>query len=380
MQATQPQPWEMKHKQLQQLREVVLACLVEVHAALVVRVQDEAPELLARISLDPPKTRASGYGLLPVIREDVPHSAVVPTQTFYSLKWLEERLQEAFQKAVELAGQLPDAIEIEPLVTRFEQSLKQFRNLEINLDYHELWQKEIVRSPVYFRNKNKLVDLARQMNILITNNESPQRVDELRRQLVQSVASFRPTSGLSIISLNDGQMVLPVTVCTDIDDQDFLRVFNAGVQEAFSQSTPARAHGFSVDLKWRTIQVDSLYPDGAPVRGTRINMDEHRALFKGCPLVLTTGASSTSAMVGDRIFLGTKSVSRRTLAHEFGHLLGFEDAYVRGYDGEPGDAYGVIVVEWTGLTADLMGNSAHGRVSEKMITTLIAAYGGATME
>jgi len=37
-------------------------------------------------------------------------------------------------------------------------------------------------------------------------------------------------------------------------------------------------------------------------------------------------------------------------------------------------------VEWTGLKADLMGNSARGRVSEKMITTLIAAYGGATME
>jgi len=258
---------------------------------------------------------------------------------------------------------VPDAVEIEPLVTSFEQSLKQLRNLEDNLDYHEQWQNAVVRSPVYFRNKNKLVALARQMNMLITNNESPQRVAELREQLVQSVASFRSTSGLSILSLNEGQKVLPVTVCTDIEDQNFLQDFHAGVQEAFTRSSPARAHRFSVDLKWRMIKADILYLNGAPD-----SMDEHRALFEDCPLVLTTGASSTSAMVGDRIFLGTEPVSRRTLAHEFGHLLGFEDAYLRGYDGEPGDDYGVIVVEWTGLT------------DEVMIAALITAYDESVLE
>ena len=84
--------------------------------------------------------------------------------------------------------------------------------------------------------------------------------------------------------------------------------------------------------------------------------------------------------MGDHIFLGTGPLSRRELAHEFGHLLGFEDAYVRGYDGEPGDAYGVTVVEWTGLTAVLMGDSARGRASVEMITTLITAYGTTTTE
>jgi len=98
--ATQLQPWELKHQQLQQQRDVVFACLEEVHAALVARAQDEAPALLIRLSLDAPQTRASGYGLLPVIRDDVPHSAVVPTQTFYSLKWLEERFVKEFQKAI----------------------------------------------------------------------------------------------------------------------------------------------------------------------------------------------------------------------------------------------------------------------------------------
>ena len=129
-------------------------------------------------------------------------------------------------------------------------------------------------------------------------------------------------------------------------------------------------------MKWLFVGVETLYPDGAPNRGAKIVMAAHHALFKGCPLVVTSGASSLNARVGSRIFLGTRPVSRRTLAHEFGHLLGFEDAYVRGYDGDPGDPYGVIIVEWTGLSSDLMGDSGRGQVSDEMINTLIIAYGG----
>jgi hypothetical protein len=78
--------------------------------------------------------------------------------------------------------------------------------------------------------------------------------------------------------------------------------------------------------------------------------------------------------VGDYIFLGTDPESRRTLAHEFGHLLGFSDAYVRGYDGDPGGEYGAVIVEWTGLSDDLMGSPGRGRVSSEMIETILTAY------
>jgi hypothetical protein len=267
-------------------------------------------------------------------------------------------------------------MEFESLVDSFENLLKQFRSLENNLSYHYLWQKEVVRYAVYFQEKNKLVALARQMNMLILKNESAQQVAGLREQLMQSVASFRPTEGLRILSLIDGRKVLPVTVCTDIEDQDLLQAFYDGVQDAFSRSPAAMEQRFSVDLKWRVIGAEVLYPKGAPTRGAKIDLRKHRDLFQDCPLVLTTGASSTSAMVSDRIFLGTGTTSRRTLAHEFGHLLGFEDAYVRGYDGNPGDSYGVVIVEWTGLSSDLMGDSGRGEVSNEMIKTLIVAYGG----
>ena len=153
-----------------------------------------------------------------------------------------------------------------------------------------------------------------------------------------------------------------------------MQAFKAGVDEAFSQSVAARTHQFSVDLEWRLVGADALYQDGPPRYGAVIDLGAHRSRFLDCPLVLTTGAESTHALVGDRIVLGTDPESHNTLAHEFGHLLGFSDAYVRGYDGDPGGDYGAVIVEWTGLSDDLMGSPGRGRVSSEMIETILTAY------
>ncbi len=376
----QPLPWEEKHQQLLHQRDLIFEQLDEIHSVLVPRVQEEDPVLLKRLSLDPPQSRATGYGLLPEVKDNAPQAPVAPKQTFYSLKWLEGRLNEELESVEKLANDIPGTTKLEPLVARFEQSLKKLRNLENNLTYHKYWQKAVVQYAAYFRKKNELVALAREMNTLITNSGPPEKIAELRQQLLQRTAPFRPTRGLQILNLEEGEMVLPVTVCTDIENLEFLHAFKEGVQEAFSLSSAAQTHRFSVDLIWRLIRADTLYPDGVPVRGASIVMSAHRTLFTNCSLVLTTGAPSLNALVGNRIFLGTRPVSRRTLAHEFGHLLGFEDAYVRGYDGETSGPYGVVIVEWTGLTADLMGDSGRGRVSEEMITTLINAYGELAVE
>lgn len=374
--ANQPPAWEQKHLQLQQQRDDVFKQLENIHTSLVPRVKDEAPTLLTMLSLDTPEARETGYGLLPLLKENEPSLTVEPTQTFYSLKWLEDRLYAESQNANELYGQLSDSTGLEDLVIRFEEALKRLRNLEDNLTYHAKWQKAVVKYPAYYRNRNELVAMARELELLIVNNASPLQVAELRKQLLIEAAPFRSTPNLHIRMGEGGEMILPVTVCTDIDDSDFLQAFKDGVQEAFSHSAAAKAKQFSVALSWQQISAEILYPDGVPVRGAHIDMDKHYALFTGCALVLTSGASSLNAGVGSRIFLGTDPVSPRTLAHEFGHLIGFEDAYLRGYDGDPSDPYGVVIVEWTGLSSDLMGDSERGQVSDEMINTLINAYGG----
>jgi hypothetical protein len=311
VQAVEPLPWEQKYTQIQLQRDIVFTRLEAIHAELLLRVQEEAPALLSKLSLDPPKARKTGYALLPRIKKNSPHATVKPKQTYYSLKWLKVRLQEELKNADTLADKVTQAIEIEPLVDEFNQVQKKLRNLENNLTYHKKWQKAVVKSPGFFREKNKLVSLAREINTLVLNDGSPQRIALLREQLAQSVAPFRRTQGLALVATDGGESVLPVTLCTDIDDPEFLQDFHTGVREAFSESAAARAQQFSVELHWRLIGVDTLYPEGAPTPGTKINMKAHRALFPDCPLVLTTGAAALNAFAGDHIYLGTRPVSRR---------------------------------------------------------------------
>jgi len=167
---------------------------------------------------------------------------------------------------------------------------------------------------------------------------------------------------------------LPLSLHTDIEDDAFLDIFRKAVEDAFVRSDAARGRAFAVELEWERVPVVRLYPDGPPTQGSPIDIHVHRSRFPSHALVLTTGAASTHAWSGRSVFLGSGPVAPRTLAHEFGHLLGFEDAYVRGFTGDPQGAFGAVLVEWVGIQDDLMGNPSGGRVTVEMIDRLIAAY------
>ena len=168
--------------------------------------------------------------------------------------------------------------------------------------------------------------------------------------------------------------MLRVEVVTDITDARFLRQFEAAVDREFTQAPAARARKFKVALTVRRVSPSSLYPQGAPESASPVDIDEHVSRFPAGALVLTTGARSTHAFNGRYIQLGTNRCRPRTLAHEFGHLLGFSDAYLRCYVGEPSDLMGCSIMEWSGLLNDLMGEPEHGRVTPAMIDRLLSAY------
>ena len=367
-------PWQEKHKQLQLVRNTLFNRLEDIQSILVRRTRNKYPALLARLSLEPVEPRVSGYGLLPEIQENGPFYTALPNQTVYSMRWLEDRLVEESENAENLFDRLSQVSDLESLVTRFEDSIEKLRHLENQLSYQEQWQKSLAEYPAYFQKRNSLIAQFQEIESLRRNDGSEALISELSEQLRQEAVSFKPTPGLALVNTDGGERVLPVTICTDIESKGFLQAFKQGVDEAFNQSLAAGVHRFSLELNWRVLDADFLYPEGAPRRGDKINVETHLSLFKDCPLILTTGASSTNAWVGERIVLGTDPERRRTLAHEFGHLLGFEDAYLRGYTGDPNSVYGVEFVEWTGLTDDLMGNPGGGRVSSEMIETLLTAY------
>jgi len=361
---------------LRERAERLTAHLATAHALLLPRVEREDPALIERLSLDPPRPRPRGYGLLPEVRADSPVAPVEPRRQRYSLRGLGGMLDRDLSDSEQLIRRCraTPPQPLEPLVSEFERVRKRMRNVEEHVDYHAYWQQAVLDYVDYFAGRNGLLAMAEEMQTLRENDVEPQRVARLSREIRQKIAPFRRTTGLTLQSGDDGGKMLPVTVWTDIDDGVFLGAFEEGVRAAFTDSAAARSAKFTVELEIRHVPAGELYPDGPPARGAGIDLEAHVARFPRGALVLTSGAASTHSFQGRAVLLGTSPITRRTLAHEFGHLLGFEDAYLRGYEADAPETQGVVLVEWTGLGDDLMGSPGGGQVTHGMIRTLVEAY------
>lgn len=365
--------WRQVYDRLRTQRDHLVEDLAQAHAVLLSRARLEQPALVPQLT-EPPASRLHGYGIVPELREDRPEAPVTALERSYSLTRLADDLENDLHDSANLvvaAAGLP----LDVQVAELERLRARLSNVEEHLDYHAYWQRAVVEQSDFFAARNRLLAEMRELNANRQSGAPPEQIAERSRALLEHLAPFTPTPGLRIETRDGGQQVLPVVLYTDIENDAFLSVFQHAVETLFERAPSASAPRFAIELEIRKISPSTLYPEGAPARGAAIEMSAHLARFPAGALVLTTGADSTNAWTSQYIALGPDPVTRRTLAHEFAHLLGFRDAYLRGYDGDPRDAYGAILVEWIGLANDLMGDSEHGRVTEAMIRTLLQAYG-----
>jgi len=371
-------PWQPLLDWLSSERNRMSGDLATAHETLLARAQAEGDEGLAmRLSPDPPRPRPGGYGILPEILDDESVEPIEPTQRTYSLERLSVDFATEFRDAAVLAGRAasePD-LPLDPAVSEFERLRAQMRTLEDHLDYHSKWQPAVVEHREFFSYRNQIVELVREMELARDEGGKTEQVDQLRATVLDRIASFTPAPDLALERREDGTRALPVTVWTDIEDEAFLDAFREIVEASFSTSAAARSMRFTLELQLRRVPAAELYPEGAPARGATLDLSRHQDRFPERGLILTTGAEDTHAWQGRSVLLGSAPLSRNALAHEFAHLLGFGDAYLRGFDGSPGGPFGVVLVEWTGLVGDLMGWPDGGSVSKRMIARLIEAYG-----
>ena len=133
---------------------------------------------------------------------------------------------------------------------------------------------------------------------------------------------------------------LKVPLATDINDSEFRREFAGAVDSYWNQSPWARLNGVRFALVWHDVAADSDF-----ARGKR-TMAQHLSGFPKDEVGLTTGGQATG-VIGNVLVLAPGSVNGRTLAHEFGHLLGFADCYYRTWrsTGWAG-LRGTDVLEW----------------------------------
>jgi hypothetical protein len=114
--------------------------------------------------------------------------------------------------------------------------------------------------------------------------------------------------------------------------------------------------------------------DGAcapPAAGEKIDLGAHAKRFPENAAALTTGAASLQITGSRTLVLGPHDLSPRTMAHEFGHLLGFPDQYLRGYRDLGADGFQVL--ELVADQADIMSSISTGSVVAAHFQGLIAA-------
>lgn len=370
-----PAPWRPLHEELVGRLKPLAADLEAARQALLARARGDAAAT-ARLAPQPVRLRPAGYGVLPEIVADAEPTEVQPTEKRYALERLATDVSRALDDGARLARRAPRArVPLSGLIDALDALEKRLLNLEEHLGYHAYWQEAVVDYPEFFEQGNAIIVEVREIEA--SRRRAGEAVDlaARRRELLERLAPFVPTPGLALEIRADGFRVLPVTVTTDIEDEAFVAAFRDGVEAAFVRSAAARELRFRLELRLEPIDPAKLYPEGPPPHGSRIDPQEHLARFPPAALVLTTGEESTNARTGRSIVLGPADISRRTLAHEFAHLLGFRDAYLRGFDRASDERFGVVLVEWTGLRDDLMGDTEGGRVTPEMIRTLIAAYG-----
>jgi len=87
--------------------------------------------------------------------------------------------------------------------------------------------------------------------------------------------------------------------------------------------------------------------------------------------VLTTGAPSLQTVGSRAIVLGPYDISQRTAAHEFGHLLGLPDSYLRGYRDLGLDGFEIL--ELVPDRTDIMSSIEAGYVQTRHFEDLVAA-------
>ncbi len=374
--AVPPADWEVVCAWLREQADGLAADLGTARARLLEAAADR-PDLVEHLGDRAADARPRGWGVLPEVLPATPPSAVSPTSRRYALRPLSVNFVASFRDARLLAARaardLDDEASLEAAVADHARLRRDLDNLAAHLAYHEQWQAEVARHAAWFAERSARSPEIAAMAAALEAGE-PGAEDE-RRRLGRAIAVFRPAAGLRLRDEGDVR-VLPVTLHTDVDDAAFRRAFLDAVDEAWNVAPAARAAGLRVEVELVVHDVRELRPDDPPARGEPIDVADHLARFPEGALVMTTGAASTHAWKARSLLLGPTPVTPRTLAHEFGHLLGFDDAYLRAVEGSPDGPFGVVLVEWTGLVDDLMGNPRGGVVTEDMVRRLLDAYGG----
>ncbi len=359
-------------------QQVLKERLDRLHSRLADQLQRGSPDLLP--TLESPPAIAYGYQILPrIVSDGSPGPPPTPHVASYSWPWSEtlisremtnlDRLESDLAAASQNHAQASHAA-YEAIVADYKKAVDHRRLIDADIDYNWLWQRQIAQD------RGQFDRLTARLNAAV-DKQSRSPSPESETQLI----SIDAPAFLSVDPPGGHLRIVTVPFYTDILDSLVVESFRRSVETHWRVQDGEDE--YRVLLTITTIQPERLYcshhGDGKnpapacepPAMGQHKNLDAHVSRFPADGAILTTGAESLQLIDGRAIVLGPHDVAPRTLAHEFGHVLGFPDANLRGYKDLGPD--GFQVMELVTDFSDIMSSPGAGSVLARHFRSLIAA-------
>jgi hypothetical protein len=342
--------------------------LEKFHTALLTTIQRDIPLLQSELREPPPQPVVYGYQLLPRIVDNA-LSETRPVSSFtYSWPITRgyingegiklDRAEAELQLADKSTGVAKSSL-ILSLIGSYKNLLDDQRVIDQYIEYNRLWQRTIAENRPRYDELTKVYNL-----VQVADADTAAAI---RQVLGQPLV---PSSVQVVTDNENHRVVLKVPIYTDIENDGFLAQAKSVIEQVW-QARDADT-SYSVEIEFRKISAAALYEgETTPQRGAHFEVSVHAARFPAGGLVLTTGAEMTNAVVKRYVALGPGDISRRTLAHEFGHLLGFPDGYIRGYK-DLGEM-GLEIQELTTVFDDIMSSPRDGAVLSAHFKMIVEA-------
>lgn len=374
--AGQDAPFEARGRRTEATQRAFGERLVRFHEALRGIVSGVAPGRLKE--LDPPQARRTGYQLLPPIVADLPAASDdSPRLTTFSWVWSDTLLArelaalarlEASLARLESGADPSTSARLDALITGYRALSTARQSIDADVAYNRFWQRDVQSARSRYDEATRRIDLMQALKA-----QGLPVPDDLTSPL-PALPRF-----VQVAAAADRVREVRIAIRTDISDRAFIERFIAAVEPHWIASADGDEYRLRLDVELTTGR--ALYCPEAisrasatcapPAVGATLDLAAHIARFPADRAVMTTGAGALHVANGRALVLAPFDVSPRVLAHEVGHLLGFPDAYVRGYRDLGADGFQIL--EFVPDLSDIMAAPGFGRVQPGHYRRLVAA-------